>query len=109
MAPEVIRSDPYDAKADVWSLGILGIELLDGEPPLMSLPPMRALYAIVTQRAPRVGNRERRSNNCIKFIESALTKDANARLTVQELLQHPFMQMAAEVEPGFLRAALCRV
>ena len=54
MAPEVIKGDLYDQKADMWSLGIMGLELCDGEPPLMSLPPMRALYVIVTQKAPRM-------------------------------------------------------
>ncbi|KAJ9453156.1 Serine/threonine-protein kinase pakA [Diplonema papillatum] len=54
MAPEVIKGDAYDFKADIWSLGILGLELCDGEPPLMSLQPMKALYKIVTERAPRV-------------------------------------------------------
>uniref|UniRef100_A0A8C4HZA7 non-specific serine/threonine protein kinase n=1 Tax=Dicentrarchus labrax TaxID=13489 RepID=A0A8C4HZA7_DICLA len=46
MAPEVIACEQqldstYDARCDVWSLGITAIELGDGDPPLSDLHPMR--------------------------------------------------------------------
>ncbi|XP_046704521.1 myosin-IIIa-like [Silurus meridionalis] len=51
MAPEVIACEQqldstYDARCDVWSLGITAIELGDGDPPLSDLHPMRALFKI---------------------------------------------------------------
>lgn len=36
----------YDARCDVWSLGITAIELADGDPPLAEMHPVKALFKI---------------------------------------------------------------
>jgi len=59
MAPEVIRGQPYDGKADVWSCGVLALELADGAPPHMRTPVARALLLIATQPAPRLAKEDR--------------------------------------------------
>lgn len=51
MPPEVIACEhqldyDYDARSDVWSLGITAIEIVDGTPPLFGENPIRALYKI---------------------------------------------------------------
>jgi serine/threonine protein kinase len=40
-APEVIKGLDYDAKADIWSLGVLLIEMMEGNPPYVEYPPLR--------------------------------------------------------------------
>ena len=38
--------EEYDGRADIWSTGILAIELAECVPPLIDLPPMRVLMQI---------------------------------------------------------------
>ncbi|OIR57676.1 MAG: serine/threonine kinase PAK-like protein [Amphiamblys sp. WSBS2006] len=52
-APEVIRKDGIDGRADVWSVGILALELLDGKPPYSGKDPIKVFYKIATEDPPR--------------------------------------------------------
>jgi len=88
MAPELINASPYDNKVDVWSLGILVMEMCDGEPPYLDEPPIRALTLITNKGVPDVREPGKWSEILLDFLKKCLTREAVARPTTEELLSH---------------------
>ena len=98
MAPELIRAQPYTFSVDIWSLGILCRELAEGEPPYVEVPPIRALFLIVSQGLPEISNIESRSPQFLDFLSLCLNPDPTKRPSATELLKHPFLKMACDVK-----------
>jgi len=97
MAPEVIKSEPYDTKVDIWSLGIMLIEMLEGEPPYIEAPPLRALFLIVTKGRPDFKNPDSMSEQFKDFINKANTLEPAQRPSSSQLLKHEFLSTKRSV------------
>jgi len=94
MAPELIRGHDYGVKVDIWSLGIMVMEMAEGEPPYMEFPPLRALFLITTKGIPEPKEADKWSDEFKDFLKQCLVKDANQRPTGKVMLNHPFLKKA---------------
>lgn len=93
LSPEIITRKAYDTKTDIWSLGILIIEMLEGAPPYLNEAPLKAIYLIASRGKPSI-DYDKLSPQLADFIDKCLNIDPEARATATELLEHPFLQCA---------------
>jgi len=98
MAPELIRGHDYGTKVDIWSLGIMLIEMAEGEPPYMEYPPLRALFLITTKGIPPLKDQNKWSRDFHDFLQKCLDVKVQTRPEAAELLRHPFLQKAGTAE-----------
>lgn len=98
MAPELIRGHDYGTKVDIWSLGIMLIEMAEGEPPYMEYPPLRALFLITTKGIPPLKDQNKWSKEFQDFFQKCLDVNVQTRPEAAELLRHPFMTKACAPE-----------
>ncbi|XP_034879296.1 serine/threonine-protein kinase PAK 4 isoform X1 [Mirounga leonina] len=94
MAPELISRLPYGPEVDIWSLGVMVIEMVDGEPPYFNEPPLKAMKMIRDNLPPRLKNLHKVSPSLKGFLDRLLVRDPTQRATAAELLKHPFLAKA---------------
>uniref|UniRef100_A0A667X5L3 non-specific serine/threonine protein kinase n=1 Tax=Myripristis murdjan TaxID=586833 RepID=A0A667X5L3_9TELE len=94
MAPELISRLPYGPEVDIWSLGVMVIEMVDGEPPYFNEPPLKAMKMIRDNLPPKLKNLHKVSPLLKGFLDRMLVRDPAQRATASELLKHPFLTKA---------------
>ncbi|KAF0488206.1 kinase-like protein [Gigaspora margarita] len=89
MAPEIIELSGATTSSDIWSVGCVVIELLEGKPPYHNLEPMPALFRIVEDEHPPLP--ESASPAVKDFLMQCFQKDSNLRVSAKKLLKHPWI------------------
>ena len=102
MAPELIEQQPYDQKADLWSLGCILFELLTGRPPFCT---NSIVHLIEMVRSKPVNWPSGCSTYCTNFLQGLLQKDQEKRLEWPNVLQHPFVSAGITIVPHNPRIA----
>ncbi|XP_058680451.1 serine/threonine-protein kinase PAK 1-like [Ammospiza caudacuta] len=87
MAPEVVTGQPYGPKVDIWSFGIVGIEMVEKEPPYWDQSHTSARRLIATEGTPQLQQPNQFSPCLRDFLSCCLQRDEEQRWSAKELLQ----------------------
>lgn len=92
MAPEVIMSLQYDAKADLWSLGTIVFQCLTGKAPFQANTPqaLKLFYEKNASLAPKipVGT----SPELCELLMGLLKRNARERMNFEQFFNHKFLK-----------------
>ncbi|KAJ1025869.1 hypothetical protein NDA16_002495 [Ustilago loliicola] len=91
MAPEVIKADNYDMRCDVWSLGVVLWEMVEGDPPRVDFPPLRAITLTATLGLPALKDASSLSHELKSFLHWATEMDAEKRPSAETLAMSDFL------------------
>lgn len=87
-APEVIKGEAYDGTAaDIWSCGVILYALLIGRLPFDDEDLPKLLEKVKLGKFTMPGDIDARAQNLIRRM---LEKDVSKRITIPEILRHPF-------------------
>lgn len=94
MAPEVIMSLQYDAKADLWSLGTIVFQCLTGKAPFIAISPqaLKMFYERNVVLTPKIPSGT--SPELTDLLTNLLKRNAKERLTFEQFFNHKFLKRA---------------
>lgn len=103
MAPEVMeQTSGYDCKADIWSFGIMSMELAFGAAPYAQFLPMKVLMLTLQNDPPTIDiypdQSYKFSSAFSDMLKLALVKDPKKRKPATEILKHSFFKQAKEID-----------
>jgi protein-serine/threonine kinase len=108
MAPEVIREgDAYNAKADIWLLGITVYEITTGNPPYLDKDAMWAMQMILKLTPPRLEGREYLAA-LKETVALCLDENPDERPLAEDLLKCRLVKLYRSVPTGVLKELVTR-
>ncbi|KAM4532599.1 serine/threonine-protein kinase ULK1 isoform 1-T1 [Fundulus diaphanus] len=98
MAPEVIMSQNYDAKADLWSIGTIVFQCLTGKAPFQASSPqdLRLFYEKNKNLSPNIPRET--SSHLRNLLLGLLQRNHKDRMDFDEFFTHPFLDASSSVK-----------
>ncbi|CAH0516259.1 unnamed protein product [Peronospora belbahrii] len=92
MAPEILKFQKYDAKADLWSVGTILYEMLAGRPPYGGANHVQ-LLANIERQPLRFPPTLQLSSSCRQLLTALLQRKPALRLGFAEFFADPFVDL----------------
>lgn len=100
MAPEILRYERYDAKADLWSVGTVVYEMISGKPPFRASNHVELLRKIESSDAQIKFSRDCQASSDLKaLIRALLKRNPVERLSFEDFFGH---HVIADDIPGLV-------
>ncbi|XP_028829022.1 serine/threonine-protein kinase ULK1 isoform X4 [Denticeps clupeoides] len=98
MAPEVIMSQNYDAKADLWSIGTIVFQCLTGKAPFQASSPqdLRLFYEKNKNLIPNIPRET--SSHLRHLLLGLLQRSHKDRMDFDDFFRHPFLEASSSVK-----------
>lgn len=100
MAPEILRYEKYNAKADLWSVGAVTYEMVVGKPPFKANNYVELLKTIEQSNDVIGFGREPPSEDMQDFVRCLLKKNPADRIGFKEYFEHPIIANKQVVGSG---------
>ncbi|XP_036866055.1 serine/threonine-protein kinase ULK3 isoform X3 [Manis javanica] len=93
MAPEMVCQRQYDARVDLWSVGVILYEALFGQPPFASRSFIELEEKIRSTRVIELPLRPPLSRDCRDLLQRLLERDPSRRISFQDFFAHPWVDL----------------
>ncbi|MCJ8733110.1 hypothetical protein PDJAM_G00219210 [Pangasius djambal] len=93
MAPEIVCRRQYDARVDLWSVGVILYEALFGRAPFASRSYAELEEKIRSDKPIELPAGARVSRDCRDLLLRLLERDPDSRISFDEFFLHPFVDL----------------
>lgn len=94
MAPEKVLHQPFDARIDLWSVGVIMFECLFGRSPFCHLS-TKQITEFMQKKVPiKTPPNMNISSSCENLLSALLKYDVQDRITFEEYFNHKFLDLS---------------
>uniref|UniRef100_A0A673A0Q7 non-specific serine/threonine protein kinase n=1 Tax=Sphaeramia orbicularis TaxID=375764 RepID=A0A673A0Q7_9TELE len=98
MAPEVIMSQNYDARADLWSIGTIIYQCLTGKAPFHASTPQELRFFYESNRTLLPSIPKETSSHLRHLLLGLLQRNHKERISFDEFFHHPFLETGSSIK-----------